>query len=358
MSATAAELKHLYQKGKKRKILAISSLFIILIVAIVVSISVGVGAPKFSDVVNVLFSRLFPFLNIDPGSDLTQSIILDIRLPRIILAIIAGAGLAASGATMQGVLRNPLVSSYTLGISAGAAFGAAMAIVFKIGIFSQFPAYITVTNAFLFSLLAVLIVYGIARLRGITSEAIILSGIAVGYLFSALLSFIQYVTPEHEAVRSVVFWLLGSFVSSTWDSILIVLPFVVIALIMMMRLSWDLNALSLGEETATSMGVNSKRTLILSLIIVTVATASIVSFTGILGFVCLVSPHIARMLIGNDHRFLIPCSVLVGSCLLLCADTLARLVLYRSDIPVGIITSLLGVPFFIYLLLSRRQRNW
>jgi iron complex transport system permease protein len=356
--STAAQIKSVYKQGKKRKILALTTLFIILIVAMVVSISIGAGAPTLNDAINVIASKLFPFLNINPGSELTQSIILDTRLPRLLLAVIAGAGLAASGASLQGVLRNPLVSSYTLGISSAAGFGAALAIVFQIGVFTQYPAYVTVANAFLFSLIAVLIVYVIAHMRGISSEAVILSGVAVGYLFSALISFIQYVTPEHEAVRSVVFWLLGSFVSATWTSVLVVLPFVAITIIFMIRYSWDLNVLSLGEDTAKSMGINSKRVLTIYLILTTIATASIVSFTGILGFVCLVSPHIARMLIGNDHRFLIPCSILVGSSLLLCADTLARMVLYRSDIPVGIITSLLGIPFFIYLLLNRKRKMW
>jgi iron complex transport system permease protein len=356
--STVAEVKDMYKKGRKRKILALSSLFLILILAMIVSMSVGAGAPTLSDAINVVGSKVFPFLNFYPGSELTQSIILDTRLPRMLLAVIAGIGLAAAGASMQGALRNPLVSSYTLGISAGAGFGAALAIVFKIGVFTQYPTYVTIANAFLFSLIAVLIVYAIARMRGITSEAIILSGVAVGYLFSALLSLIQYVAPEHEAVRSVVFWLLGSFVSANWTSVLIVFPFVLIPVIFMVRYSWDLNVMSLGEDTATSMGINSKRVLTIYMILTTIATAAIVSFTGILGFICLVSPHIARMLIGNDHRFLIPCSILVGASLLLCADTIARLVLYRSDIPVGIITSLLGIPFFVYLLLSRKRRAW
>ncbi len=356
--STKAEVKKIYTEGKKRKILAISTLFIILIISMIVSLSVGAGAPNLIDALNVISSRVFPFLNINPGSELTQSIILDTRLPRLLLAVIAGVGLAASGASMQGVLRNPLVSSYTLGISAGAGFGAALAIVFQIGVFTQYPTYVTVANSFLFSLMAVLIVYIIARLRGISSEAVILSGVAVSYLFSALLSLIQYVTPQHEAVRSVVFWLLGSFVSATWTSVIVVLPFVIITMIFMVRYSWDLNVLSLGEDTAKSMGINSKRILSIYMVLTTVATASIVSFTGILGFVCLISPHIARMLIGNDHRFLLPCSMLVGSSLLVVADTLARMVLYRSDIPVGIITSLLGIPFFMYLLLSRKRRAW
>ncbi|MCW4006369.1 MAG: iron ABC transporter permease [Candidatus Bathyarchaeota archaeon] len=357
MSA-AAQLKLAYTKSKKRKILAILSIFVIFIIVLLISLNFGAGDPRLGDVINVFLSKLFPFLNIDPGSELTQSIVMNIRLPRIVLAIIAGVGLAASGATMQGALRNPLVSSYTLGISAGAGFGAALAIVFQLGVFSGYSGYVVIVNAFVFSLVAMLIVFSIGRLRGVNPETIILTGVAVNYLFSALLSFIQYVTPEHEAVRSVVFWLLGSFVSSTWTNVLFVLPFVAITSFLMMRQSWDLNALSLGEETATSVGVNSKRVISISMVLVTLATASIVAFTGIIGFISLVSPHIARMFIGNDHRFLIPCSVVLGSCLLLFSDTLSRLILYRSDIPVGILTALLGVPFFLYLLLSKRRQNW
>jgi len=355
---SSTELKELYQKSKKRKFLALFFIFLIFLIVLVISLHFGAGEPRLDDVINVVLSRLFPFLNINPGSEIIQGIVLNIRLPRIALAIIAGLGLAAAGATMQGVLRNPLVSSYTLGISAGASFGASIAIIFQLGLLVEYPRYITVGNAFLFSMLSMLIVYGIACFRGISSEAMILAGVAVNYLFSALVSFMQYVSPESEAVRSVVFWLLGSFINSTWTSVLFVIPFVGITIILMMRQSWDLNAISLGEETAISLGVNSKRITTTSMVLVTLATASIVSFTGILGFVSLVSPHFARMLVGNDHRFVLPCSALMGSCLLLCSDTLARLLLHNSDIPVGIITSLLGVPFFIYLILTKRRRNW
>ncbi|MCW4017807.1 MAG: iron ABC transporter permease, partial [Candidatus Bathyarchaeota archaeon] len=356
--STAAELKRLYKKGKKRKVLAITSIFIALIIAIVVSVSLGAGSPRFNEAMQVIFSRLFPSLEIEGGSRLTQTIIMDLRLPRIILALVAGAGLAAAGATMQGVLRNPLVSSYILGISSAAGFGAALAIVFGVGLISGYGSYLVIVNAFVFSMLAMLLVYGIARIRSMTTETVILAGVAVGYLFSAMLSLIQYLAPEHEAVRAVVFWLMGGLNSATWDSIMIVLPVIVVTTLLMVLQSWNINVLSMGEEVATSLGVNSKRVLAITMILETLATAVIIAFTGVIGFVCLISPHIARMLIGSDHRFLIPCSALVGACLLVCSDTVGRLVLAPAELPVGIVTSLLGVPFFIYILVSRRRQSW
>ena len=356
--STAAELKRLYHKGKKRKILVLLSIFTAPLVSVVVSVSLGAGSPRFNEAMQVIISKLFPFLNINPGPQLTQIIILNLRLPRIILAIIAGAGLAAAGATMQGVLRNPLVSSYVLGISSAAGFGAALAIVFGVGILSVFGGYIVIVNGFLFSLLAMVIVYCIARIRGMSSETVILVGVAVGFLFSALLSLIQYVAPEYKAVSAVVFWLMGSLTSATWEGILIILPIVVVTIVLMVQQSWNINVMSMGEDVATSLGVNSKRVLAINMVLETLATASIIAFTGVIGFVDLIAPHIARMLIGSDHRFLIPCSALVGAFMLLCSDTVARLVLAPTELPVGIVTSLLGVPFFIYILVSKRRQSW
>jgi iron complex transport system permease protein len=355
--STASEVKRLYVKGKKRKVLIILYAFIVLLIITVISVSLGAGSPRFMEATRVILSRFFPFLEIDPGSKITQIIILELRLPRIILAIIAGAGLSVSGATMQGVLRNPLVSPFILGISAAAGFGAALAMVLGIGVFGPYTGYMIVANAFIFSMLALLVVYSIAFLRGITPETVILAGVAVGYLFSALLSLIQYVAPPL-TTKGIGFWLLGSLTHVTWKTNLITLPLVLVATILMVRHSWDINVMSLGEETATSLGVNSRRVLIVCITLGTLATASIISFTGIIGFIGLVSPHIARMIIGSDHRFLLPCSIVLGALLLLCSDTLARLVLMPSELPVGIVTYLIGVPFFVYLLLSRRRLFW
>jgi iron complex transport system permease protein len=356
MSATA--VKRLYTKAKGRKVLVILSVFMALLITIVISVSLGAGSPRFNEAAQVILSKLFPFLGVDPGPQITQTIILEIRLPRVVLAIIAGAGLAASGVAMQGVLKNPLVSPYILGISSAAGFGAALAIALGIGVVTQYGGYMVVANAFIFSILAMLMVYGIARLRGVTPESVILAGVAVGYLFSAMLSLIQFIAPEHAAVRAVVFWLLGGLSTATWENMLVILPIVLVAIALIMRYSWDMNVMSLGEEVAMSIGVNSRQVLLICMALATLATASIVSFTGVIGFICLVSPHIARMMIGSDHRFLLPCSIVLGACLLLCSDTLARLVLMPSEVPVGIVTALIGVPFFLYLLLSSRRQFW
>ncbi|MDI9644152.1 MAG: iron ABC transporter permease [Candidatus Verstraetearchaeota archaeon] len=353
----AVELKRLYGKGKKRKVLALFLLVISIFSAMVVSVSLGAGSPRFGDAVKVIASKLFPFLGIEVGT-ITQTIIWNLRLPRAIMAIIAGAGLAASGATMQGVLRNPLVSSYILGISAAAGFGAALAIVFGAGVIGGYGHYLVIANAFLFSVLAMVMVYCIARIRAMTIETVILAGVAVGYLFSAMLSLIQYLAPQSEAVRAVVFWLMGGLDSATWQSVQVVSPIVLVTVALMVFQSWNINVLSMGEDVAASLGVNSKRVLAITMVLETLATATIIAFTGVIGFVCLISPHITRMIIGSDHRFLIPCSALVGACLLLCSDTVARLVLQPAELPVGIVTSMLGVPFFLYILVSRRRQSW
>lgn len=357
-TTTVEEIKLNYSKNKRRKALVILSLIIAIIVSFVIALSVGAGSPKFVEAMNVIFSRILPFMNFDPGSTLTQIIILDLRLPRIVMALVAGAGLAAAGATMQGTLRNPLVSSYILGISNAAGFGAALAIVFGVGLIAGVGNYLIVVNAFIFAVLAMLLVYAIARVRGMATDTVILAGVAVGFLFSALLSLIQYTAPEHEAVASVVFWLMGGLNAASWTSISIVTPIVAVTVLLMIQQSWNINLMSMGEDVATSLGVNSKRVLGINMVLETLATASIVAFTGVIGFVDLICPHIVRMLLGSDHRFLIPCSALMGAFMLLAADTVARIILAPAELPVGIVTSLLGVPFFIYILMSKRRQTW
>ena len=356
-NATSVNLKKLYGKGQKKKILVIFSLFLALIATVLFALSFGAASPRLSEALTVIFSKTFPFLNIGPVSSLAETIIWTIRLPRIVMALIAGAGLAAAGATMQGILRNPLVSSYILGISSAAGFGAALAIVFGLSI-ATLAGYLVIGNAFIFCLIAMIIVYSIARIRGMGSESVILAGVAVGFLFSALLSLIQYIAPERNAVSAIVFWLMGGLYNASWQNLLICFPIVAVAILLMMTQAWNINVLSMGEEVAVSLGVNSKRVLSINMILETVATASIISFTGIIGFVDLIAPHISRMLIGNDHRYLIPCSALMGALMLLGADTVGRLIIMPTELPVGIVTSLIGVPFFVYLLIRKRRSNF
>jgi iron complex transport system permease protein len=356
--STITEIQNIYKQGRKRKILVLLIISIIIIIAVIASVSLGASTLSFTESINVILAKVFPSLNIDPGSPFVQRIILDARLPRVLLAVIAGAGLAVSGATMQGILRNPLVSSYILGVSAAAGFGASLALVFGIGVLTAYSGYIVVINAFAFSMIAMLVVYGFARMRNMATETVVLSGVAVSYVFSALLSLVQYIAPEHEAVRAVVFWLMGGLDSANWVNITITFSVVIVASILMLQQSWNINVLSVGEDVAISLGVDAKRALGFTLVLSALATSAIIAFTGVIGFVCLISPHIARMLIGSDHRFLIPCSALIGACLLVCADTVGRLILAPTEIPVGVITSLIGVPFFIYMLLTRRRKSW
>jgi iron complex transport system permease protein len=354
---TATNVKKLYSKNRSKKVFTIFFIFLALIITAVISLSFGAASPRLSEALTVIFSKTFPFLNIGPASQLTETIIWTIRLPRIVMALIAGAGLATAGAVMQGILRNPLASSYILGTSSAAGFGAALAIVFGVSI-ASIGGFLVIGNAFVFCLLAMIVVYLIARMSGMSSESIILAGVAIGFLFSALLSLIQYIAPERNAVSAIVFWLMGGLYTSSWQTILICVPIVALTMILMMSQAWNINVLSMGEDVAVSLGVNSKRVLSINMVLTTLATASIISFTGIIGFVDLISPHIARILVGNDYRYLIPCSAVMGAFMLLGADTVGRLVMMPIEIPVGIITSLVGVPFFIYLLVRKRRRGF
>ena len=285
----------------------------------------------------------------------SDTIVWGLRLHRIMLAIVGGMGLAIAGAVMQGILKNPLASPFTLGIASAAGFGAALAIVLGAGFIGG--EYIIIANAFVFTLLAAMSVYGLAKYKGITPETMILAGIAIMYLFSAMTSFLQYVG-NADQVQEVVFWMMGSLGRSSWDKVWIVTAIVAICFPYLLLKSWDINAMGTGDETAKSLGVNVERTRIVCMILVSLITAGVICFTGTIGFIGLVSPHISRMVIGGDHRFLLPASALVGGLLLLGADTVARTILDPVILPVGIMTAFLGVPFFVYLFLRRKKEFW
>lgn len=279
-------------------------------------------------------------------------IVWDVRLHKVLMGIVAGMGLGAAGAVMQGILKNPLASPFTLGISSAASFGAALAIVLGAGIVAG--SWLIIGNAFIFALISALAVYILAKYKGISSETMILAGIAIMYLFSALTSLLQY-SGRSEQVHEVVFWMMGSLGRSSWEALVMVTIILVFCLPYLVIKSWDLNALGAGDETAQSLGVDVEQTRVVYMMLASLITASIVCFTGTIGFIDLVSPHITRMAIGGDHRFLLIGSALVGAFLLLGADTLARTILAPVILPVGIMTSFLGIPFFMYLFLRRTR---
>jgi len=348
----AIEAKEVYAKLTARKVLFILVGLGGLVALALVATSLGSADLGVSSVASAIAARIFPFLNLEVSSKV-DVIVWDIRLPRIVLGILAGAGLAISGAAMQGIMRNPLVSPFTVGISSAAGFGASVAIIFGAGMVGG-GKYLIITNAFVFALLAAFLVYSLARIRGMRPETLILAGIALMYFFSAATALLQYIATQ-EALHAVVHWLFGSLTGASWENILVVSIIFFCCLPFLIKYSWDLNALVAGDDVATTLGVNTRRVRTVCMALATLITAGIICFTGIIGFVCLVAPHITRMIIGADHRFLLPCSCILGGLLLLGADTIGRTAFQPTTIPVGIVISIIGVPFFVYLLLRTRK---
>ncbi len=262
---------------------------------------------------------------------------------------------------MQNILRNPLASPFTLGVSSGASFGAALAMVLGVGILDQnflFTGYSMVAiNAFVFGCLSLLVVYGISALSRNDTSVLILTGTAISSLFSAGVSILKYISGA-EALKNLEMWLMGGFWGANWKSIIILLPLTITCITLMLKLAWDLNAMNAGEEVASTLGVNLKQVKILSLLAVTLISSITIAFSGVIGFIGLVAPHIARGLVGVDNRRLIPASCLLGAIVLLASDTIARTILAPREIPVGIITALIGVPFFIIILTRKNKTMW
>ncbi|MBN1625302.1 MAG: iron ABC transporter permease [Deltaproteobacteria bacterium] len=283
------------------------------------------------------------------GESAHGTVILDIRMPRVVSAIIAGWGLSLSGLCIQSVLRNPLGSPSTLGISQGAAFGAAFAIVlFGSQVFSA------TMFAFAGAFAAGLIILILATIKRLSGEAIILSGVAMASLFTSATVLIQYMASELE-LAAVVFWTFGDVARSNWTEIGLMTAATLLATVYLVMHRWDFNAFSAGEETARGLGVNVTGIRYAGIFTVSLAAALITAFLGVIAFVGLIAPHVARRIIGDDHRMLIPFSSIIGALLLLAADTVGRLVMGSGSLPVGVITSFLGAPMFLYLLIRGYQ---
>ncbi len=363
-----AEIKARYKKFIGRKIIFIlSSLVLIFIIAgvaatlgsfpisvIAVYSIIWHGIPEIFH--NAGFIMSHGFKEFYQTYFTTEEIIIwGLRLPRIIMGILAGIGLAIAGTTMQGVVRNPLASPYTLGIASAASFGATLAIILGAGFVTG--KYIIIVNAFVFALLSSFIIYGLSRYKSATPETMILAGIALMYLFSAMTGILQYFG-EAEAVKEVVFWMFGSLGRASWDKLSLMSVIIAFCIPLIMLKSWDLNALGVGDERAKSLGVNVEQTRIVCFVLASLVTAGIICFTGTIGFIGLVSPHMCRMVIGGDNRYLIPASGLFGAALLLGADTIARTIVAPVILPVGLITSFMGVPLFLYLIMRKRKEYW
>ena len=282
----------------------------------------------------------------DGSPSVYHLIISQIRLPRVLLGLLVGCALAISGATMQGLFRNPLASPYVLGVASGASFGASLVILLNLRGVIFLPL-----GAFFGSLLAVGGVYWLAQERGKTSVyTLILAGVAIGALFSALTSFTIFLQSGSRRVTDVIFWLMGGLGRANWTYVYALLPIALLGSITLIAFSRDLNALSIGEEGAFHLGINPEMSKRIMLGVATLLTSSAVAFAGTIGFVGLIVPHIMRLIIGPDHRFLLPATAIAGAIFLVWADIAARTVASPAEMPVGIITAFLGAPFFLYLL--------
>lgn len=341
----------LYGEFIRRKRLAL--LLSVLLTLLTALYAVGVGS------INIPFSELIMTL-VGKGESLSQTAIINIRLPRVVAAILVGAALAAAGAVMQCVLRNPLASASTLGVSQGAAFGAAVGIVvFGGGVVNSATAtsaitinnpYIVTVCAFVCGSISSVVIIAISQIKkNIGPGGLILAGVALSSLFSGGSTLLQYFTDDTK-LGAIVFWTFGNLGSANWRDLIILAAVLAAAMIYFMFNRWNYNAMEGGADTAKSLGVNTRAVMLVSMGICSVLSAVAVSFVGIISFVGLVAPHIMRRFTGNDYRFLVPGSAVAGALLLILADTFGRSIVAPVILPIGALTAFLGAPMFLFLL--------
>ena len=340
-----------YRALVRRKLVILTVMVLALCVSFAIDLAWGPARYSLADVVLAV-------VNPAAVSDSVRTVVWDIRMPVAVMAIVVGAALSVAGAQMQTILANPLASPFTLGISAAASFGAAFAIVVGVPFLPVVASGLIVPlNAFLMALVATLFIHFISQMRGVSVQTVVLLGIALVFTFNAALAFLQYLASE-QALATVVFWTMGSLTKATWPKIWVTLAVLVIALPLFARNAWALTAIRLGEDKAASFGVNVRRIRLETMLIISFLAAIPVSFVGTIGFVGLVGPHIARMIFGEDQRFFLPGSVVSGALLLSLTSIVSKSIIPGVVFPIGIITALVGVPFFFSLILTDVRRSW
>lgn len=349
LSASASAALTGHRRLVRTRVMWLVLLAAIALASFLVDISTGPSSLTVYDVVHGL-------LRPDELSAGARVIIWDVRLAQAILALLVGAALSLAGAEMQTVLNNPLASPFTLGMSSSATFGAALAIVMGIGLPGVSPNWIISVNAFVFAFGSTLLLQWLARLRGTGGETVVLFGIALFFTFNALVSIMQFIANE-QALQQLVFWTLGSLTRADGDKNAILAIVLAVVLPWSLASSWQLTALRLGDARARSFGINVTRLRFLSLVRASLLTGVAVAFVGTVAFIGLVGPHIARLLIGEDHRFFLPASALSGCAVMSLASCASKLVVTGMVLPIGLVTSLIGVPFFLALILARRERH-
>ncbi len=330
--------------------------FFLLIAAILLSAAIGAVSIPLGDVTRMLFGKL-PFLQITPTwPPAYETILFDIRLPRTVLILLAGAALSGSGAAYQGLFRNPLADPYLIGVASGAGLGAviAMALHWPATIFG---ALLIPIAAFCGALITVGVVYGLARVGRVTPiSTLILAGVAIGSFTTAITTFLML--SSQAELRRAISWMLGGFAFAGWLPVMAILPYITLGLIALSLLGRPLNVLQFGDDQAQQMGLRVDRVKLVVVVAASLTTAAAVAFAGIIGFVGLAVPHVVRLLWGGDYRRLIPLSIIAGAAFLLLADILARTIIAPQEVPLGVVTALFGAPFFLWLLRRTKQQTF
>lgn len=347
-----------YNKYIRKKWAILLGMLVVLLAACVLSLSAGSANLRIADILRTLFGG---------GNRQENAIIWNVRMPRVATAVVVGMALALSGCVMQNVLRNPLASASTLGVSQGASFGAAVAIVyFGAGIqvnAGGAASALTVTNpamvtlcAFLGGIATTAVILGLARFRGTSPATMVLAGVAISSMFTGGTALIQYFADD-VMVSTVVYWTFGSLGRAGWSEIAIISGLTAVAFVFFYCNRWNYNAMESGTHTAKSLGVPVDRLIVLSMVLCALISSVAVAFVGCISFIGLIASHIMRRFVGNDYRFLIPCSALCGSVLLLLSDVVSRVLIAPTVLPIGALTSFLGAPLFLYLIVKGGKRK-
>ncbi len=359
-----------YLLKQHRRTVFILVMLVALFISMIAALSLGAIDVPFVDTLKIVLNSFTFDVFGDPSQANYTRIIMNVRMPRIILCIMTGASLGLAGAVMQGLLRNPLVSPFTLGVSTAASFGAALAIVFGTTLLGSayYTSYdvlgqtITIDDmsktvmAFVFGLASIAIVLGLTRKANVSRSTVILSGVIISYIFQAGLMFLKYISDDAQ-LRDITMWMMGGLSGATWGNILLLVPIVVVCGLYLEKVAVDINMLSSGDDVASNLGVDVRKLRNRGLLVSTLVTSICLAFTGTIGFIGLMAPHLCRMIIGNDSRYLFPASAVLGALILVVSDIVARTIMRPSELPVGIIMYVIGGAFFIWLVFGKKART-
>lgn len=356
-----------YSASVRKKLILILVLLFMSVSLMMLGMCLGSVDIPFVDLVRVFLHPIFPDFLQQPSETYYADFIYKGRMPRMFMILLTGFSLGMAGMVMQGLLRNPLVSPFTLGVSTAASFGAALSILFGSFLFGAlagtnatvgditfyFDDLSAVLFAFVMAMLSMALILGLTKGKEVSRSTVILAGVVISYLFQAGIMATKYFSDDDQ-LREITLWIMGNFSGSSWSSIIILTPIVIICGIYLMNMALKINAMSAGDDVATSLGVDVIALRRNGLIVCTLVTASCLSFTGVIGFIGLMAPHICRMIIGNDSRYLLPASGLMGVVILLISDLFCRMIIRPGELPVGIVLYIVGGVFFVWMIANKK----